>query len=259
MRRHSIKHINMYICKNPLLMRYLTLIAAMAVLFISSCDKNDTTTPTNTAQEVPFNVVGLTETSIGSYDSTFLVLSIEQKEGVQEQKQASLSVNGLPEDIGYYFSAQSGTPTFATKLTLQSSLPAAGKYSPTLVVTPKDGTPREYPFTLNVTSTAPTDCVSWMEGNYKGPQGTCAENQDISIFSSSANQVYIQAGNNGWRGLPPGGAVIADVDCSTMTFKIQEHRLNSTDYLNGTGKILGKNKLEITVTTTGYGTCTVIY
>lgn len=142
-------------------MKYLNLLFVATLLFsIGSCTKDKD----NNA--IQFSVNGITDMKFPANQSGTLVLEVKHQSGNQET--VSITINGLPANVSYELSSASGTPTYATTLTVTANNATPGTYPVSVVATAASGESRTFSFNLILENNY--DCVGEMVGTYNGSQ-----------------------------------------------------------------------------------------
>lgn len=245
-------------------MKYINYL--LIVLFLAgfaACDKQEDPAPvTNTGNnngggngngnsdstKQLFEVTGLTGVTLVPDDSATLAIGIEHKSG--DQGQVSLSIKDMPANVTYSFSAQNGTPSFASVLDIKSSGAAGGDYTPSLVVTPEKGEAKSYPFSLKIDASEPTDCLDMAVGTYNKTGTGCGSSYEFTVSKDPQfkGQLIIKAGSAGMGpSVPPGSIIYAYIEnCDTKKIIIPETPIGGGgSTIKGDGKILGNKKIEL--------------
>ena len=79
------------------------------------------------------------------------MLPIEIKHMQGTQKEVSLTIRGIPSNVLFQFSRETGIPSFSTSLKLTATLHCKpGKYQLSIIATAPEETPRTYPMMLEI-------------------------------------------------------------------------------------------------------------
>jgi hypothetical protein len=196
-------------------MKPLFAIATVSLLALAACKKNEYDNQTN-PNAIAYTINGVSDVKISSNGGKgTLPLSVTLTSGTQET--VALSLSGMPEKVTASFSAASGTPTYASVLTITSDNAKEGTYPITLTGTSASNVKKTVNFNLVIDK--PTDCATPMAGNYTGTI-QCGSSPSATSFSatvdgSKLNVLYI---NN----LSGAKQVPATLDCAKGTITLTE-------------------------------------
>lgn len=201
-------------------MKLYLAIAAVTLLAIGSCKKNEydnnpNTNPNTNPNAISYTVNGVSDVKVPSNGGKgTLSLSIALVSGTQET--VTLSLSGVPDKVNAEFSSASGTPAFTSTLTLTSNNAAQGTYPITLTGTSASNVKKTVNFNLIVEK--PTDCAAAMVGNFTGTMSCGGAPSNTSFITtkhpSDLNTLLIE----GLTGTP----IPAVLDCGQGTLTLKE-------------------------------------
>lgn len=232
-------------------MKPLYPLVAVLILIQSCGDPDNTPTPQNTQQ---YTVNGLA--AITMPNNSEKIFNVEVAHTAGEQKQVSLTMLNLPGNVTAAFSAQSGTPTFGSIITVTALGAAAGNYTPELSVKDNSGNEKKFPFDLTIEAAA--DCRNDLAGSYSVTPNNCSF-QDyftVTVDPDNSDRIII---DGIWGAARPGDNIYAIVDCINNTLEIPSQTANSVpNRMSGSGKITTEG-LELTFKTDSGSDCTATF
>ena len=128
-----------------------TLLALAFVSFLfASCEKKQNVIPVVPEQQVPedstYIINGITDFSIGSLDSTVVILNVNFIQGKQEK--ITLKIEGMPDRTNASLEPSAGIPGFNTMLKLTANVAKPGTYPLTITGTSTSGLKKTYKVNL---------------------------------------------------------------------------------------------------------------
>lgn len=131
--------------------------AAIALFTITSCQKNANKVEGDFPPDTTYTISGVTDVNAKTAGVAYTPISVTRN-GNTERK-ISLSVEGLPGNIGWEFSNESGYPDFTSNLRLDMMFVAPGRYPFTIITTPEDGgKPKRYSSVAKVERMTAMEC-----------------------------------------------------------------------------------------------------
>lgn len=235
-----------------------TLILALSCLLLFSCGK-ESTQPTPTAPKTDsstlfkFIINGVTDMTFGKDSFATIAIGVARESGTQER--VTLSVEGLPANATAEFSSASGTPDFATTLTLKGNGAIPGTYALKLKGVSEKGASKSYDFNAVITGQKPGEpdpvlgCAKDLLGNYRSDyvfNGTPNTYEQALVESTGVkNEIKMRVGGFTKQ-------VLATIDCNTMQLTIPNQPGMDWNLTNASGYV-SNGKIHLSYTLDGSG------
>lgn len=240
-----------------------TLILALSCLLLFSCGKeSNQPTPavpkndsTNQTSSFKFLINGVTDMTFGKDSFATIAIGVARESGTQER--VTLSVEGLPANATAEFSSASGTPDFATTLTLKGNGAIPGTYALKLKGLAEKGAVKTYDFNAVITGLKPGEpdpvlgCAKDLLGDYRSDyvyNGT-PRVYELALVESTGvkNEITMRVGGFTKQ-------VVATVNCDTKQLTILNQPGMDWNLTNGSGYVSADGKIHLSYTLDGSGT-----
>lgn len=238
-----------------------TLILALSCLLLFSCGKeSNQPTPTvpkndstNQTSSFKFLINGVTDMTFGKDSFATIAIGVAREAGTQER--VTLSVEGLPPNATAEFSSASGTPDFATTLTLKGNGAVPGTYALKLKGVAEKGAIKSYDFNAVITGPKPGEpdpvlgCAKDLLGDYRSDY--VHNHKPTQVFEHAAvestgvkNEIEITAAVFT-------RPILATIDCNTMQLTIPDQPAMDYTLVNGSGYVSTDGKIHLSYMMTG--------
>jgi hypothetical protein len=199
-------------------------------MMLFACNKSDNNNnniniPVADPDAMKYTVNGVADKNMNWTDSAVIPLSIVHSSGRQEK--LTLSVADLPANITASFEPQSGTPSFASILSLRSANVQGGSYTVKIKATTEKDSIKTFDFVLTVKGIEA--CIPERVGLYisKMQRGSSiAEDGELAVASSTEqNQVILkQVFLDGFGNFD----IKVNVDCANYKLTVIQQPLTGT-------------------------------
>lgn len=206
-------------------------LCAAALLVISSCSKNGTTTPVTpvTSPKMKFSVNNLVDITLKQYRDTtvYVTPSVVFDSGLQEP--LTLTLADLPAGVTVTPASLGGTPSFGGIFTFHVDAATSGVFPVKIVATTTSGTVKNY--TFNLTTLPNSSCAASIVGSYNS-HTVCTPD-----FSTPVDfQGTVDATNDNLVGIPTFYTYLAaHINCTNGTFTTDPRHTSDFEIGAGTG------------------------